>query len=286
MSNNIKVVAVVGAGAMGKQIAMLSALGGCRTFLYDHEEESLIKARKTLYDLMNGSVRKGRLTENEKEQAFGRMEWTLDFNKAIKNSDLVIEAITENLELKQRVFTDMDAIAPVDTIFATNSSTIINSKLASVTNRPDKVLNMHFFFPPLVMNCIEVVKNKETSNDTVTRVLEFSEKIEREAIVLEKEIHGFVANRILFSIYKEAIFLYENGFADFKDIDIIVKKALGHQLGPFETMDLSGIDVTYYANKEFYNETKEEANKPSHLLKEKFINNELGRKTGQGWYKY
>src|SRR5690625_3200345 len=214
------------------------------------------------------------------------MEWTLDFNKAIKNSDLVIEAITENLELKQRVFTDMHAISPVDTIFATNSSTIINSKLASVTNRPDKVLNMHFFFPPLVMNCIEVVRNKETSNDTVTRVLEFSEKIEREAIVLEKQLHGFVANRILFSIYKAAICLYENGFADLKDIDSIVKKSLGHRLGTFETMDLSGIDVTYYANKEFYNETKEEANKPSHLLKEKFINNELGRKTGQGWFKY
>lgn len=286
MSNDIKVVAVVGAGAMGKQIAMLSALGGFTTFLYDHEAESLIKAQKKLEYLMNESVKKGRLTEEDKKQAFSSLELTLDFKKAIKNSDLVIEAITENLELKQNVFTNMDAIAPRETIFATNSSTIVNSKLAEVTSRPDKVLNMHFFFPPLVMDCIEVVKSAETSKDTIYKVVKFCEEIKREAIVLEKEIYGFVANRILFAIYKEAIYLYENKFADYKAIDLIVKKALGHQLGPFETMDLSGLDVTYYANKEFYNETKKETDKPSQSLKEKVIKNELGRKTGQGWYKY
>lgn len=286
MSDDIKIVSVIGAGAMGKQIAMLSALGGFTTFLYDLEEKALNKAKATLDQLMNNLVQKNRLTEYNKQQAFDRLNLTIDFDKAICNSDLVIEAVTENLEIKQEVFKKMDAIAPEKTIFATNSSTIINSKLAAVTNRADKVLNTHFFFPPLVMDCIEVVKSEQTSNETVTKVLQFCEKINRKAFVIEKEIYGFIANRILFSIYKEAIYLYENGFASFEDIDQIVKNALGHHLGPFETMDLSGLDITYYANKEFYNITKKPEDQPQQILIDKVKNNELGRKTGQGWYKY
>lgn len=286
MSDNINIVTVVGAGMMGRQIAMLSALGGYTTFLHDLEEDSLKEAKVELNSIMERSVKKERFTEDEIEQAFTNLEFTLDFSNTIAESDLVIEAVTENLELKKNIFIKMDKIAPNKTIFATNSSTIVSSKLAEVTSRPDRVLNMHYFFPPLVMNAIEVVKNKDTSETTTTKVLNYCKKIKRDTIVLEKEIHGFVANRILFAIYKEAIYLYENGYADFKDIDVIVRKALGHQLGPFETMDLSGLDVTYYANIEFYNETKDEANKPSKLLKEKVIKKELGRKTKQGWYKY
>ncbi|MEQ6375653.1 3-hydroxyacyl-CoA dehydrogenase family protein [Bacillaceae bacterium S4-13-56] len=283
---NINQIAVIGAGSMGHQIAMLSALGGFETTLQDINEEALTKARQQLEGHMTNWVSKGKISEEAKNAAFSRLTMTTSIEEAARKADMVIEAVVEKLDVKREVFKYLDAIAPEHAILATNSSTIVNSKLAEVTKRPDKICNMHFFFPPLVMDCVEVVKSEQTSQETVETAMAVCEQMNRTAVLLEKEIYGFIANRILFALSKEAMFLYENGYADFKDIDTIVKKALRHPIGPFELADLSGIDVGYYANLQLYQETGNPEDLPSKLIEEKVKAGDLGRKTGKGWYDY
>ncbi|MGK7378874.1 3-hydroxyacyl-CoA dehydrogenase family protein [Planococcus sp. 1R117A] len=279
-------IAVIGAGQMGHQIAMLCALGGIHTALFDIDEEALIKARKALEMLMGQWVLKQKITEPEKVEAFNRLQFTNDLEKAAGDADYVIEAVTEKLEVKREIFKQLDQIAPKHAILASNSSTIVNSLLAEVTGRPEKVCNMHFFFPPLVMDCVEVVMSEKTSEDTAQISLELCKRINRTGVLLRKEISGFVANRILGALQKEAIHLYEEGIADFKEIDLIVKKALRHPIGPFELMDLSGIDVVYYVMQQQYSETGDPADKPPAFIEEKVKARELGRKTGKGFYDY
>ncbi|WP_102029005.1 3-hydroxyacyl-CoA dehydrogenase family protein [Salirhabdus sp. Marseille-P4669] len=282
----IKKVAVIGAGSMGHQIAMLSALNGFQTTLQDINEHALKKAKDQLEKRMQEWVDKNKLTQEQKDVAFRNLYVTTSMEEAAVDADLVIEAVVEKLEIKQEVFQQLDQFAPKKTILATNSSTIVSSKLAEVTSRPDKVCNMHYFFPPLVMDCIEVVRNEKTSDETIAAVMEYCNNIGRYPVLMEKEIYGFIANRLLFAISNEAIRLYEQGYADFKDIDMVAKKALAHPLGPFEIMDLSGIDVGYYANLELYKETGDPKDKPAKSLQEKVKEGHLGRKTGKGWYDY
>ncbi|MFZ3577108.1 3-hydroxyacyl-CoA dehydrogenase family protein [Virgibacillus sp. DJP39] len=282
----IKNVAVIGSGAMGHQIAMLCVLGGFETHLQDIEEQALNQARDTLEGHMANWVKKGKITEQKKDEAFARLHLTTKMKDAVKDVDLVIEAVVEKLDVKQEVFSKLDKLVSGHTILATNSSTIVNSKLAEVTSRPEKVLNMHFFYPPLVMDCVEVVMSEQTSKETAQTALDFCERIGRTGILLEKEIYGFIANRLLFAISKEALYLYEEGYADFKDIDLITKKALKHPIGPFELMDLSGIDVGYYGNLQLYQETGDPKDKPAKSVEKKVRAGILGRKTGKGWYDY
>ena len=284
--NDIQKVVVLGAGSMGHQIAMLSALGGFETTLQDINEDALLNAKNLLNKRMDNWVSKGKITEERKQAAFSKLQTTTELEIAVKDADLVIEAVVEKLDVKREVFSQVDKFALKHTIFATNSSTIVNSKIADVTSRPEKFLNMHFFFPPLVMDCVEVVKSDKTSDETAKVAMDFCEKIGRTGVLLEKEIYGFIANRLLFALSNEAMYLYENGYADFKDIDVIAKKALNHPLGPFELADLSGIDVGYYANLQLYEETGNPKDKPAKSVEEKVKAGHLGRKVGKGWYDY
>lgn len=283
---HIQKVAVIGAGSMGHQIAMLSSLGGFETHLQDIEGNALNLAKEKLEGHMNKWVAKEKITEEKKNEAFARLHMTTSIEDAVKDADLVIEAVVEKLDIKREVFSMLEKIVPKHTILATNSSTIVNSKIADVTSRPEKVLNMHFFYPPLVMDCVEVVKSEQTSKETAQTAMDFCKQIGRTGVLLEKEIYGFIANRLLFAISKEALYLYENGYADFKDIDLITKKALKHPIGPFELMDLSGIDVGYYGNMQLYQETGNLDDKPPKSVEEKVKAGNLGRKTGKGWYDY
>lgn len=286
MTNNIERVLVVGAGQMGHQIAMLCALGGYTTVLQDVHGEALNKAEVSLKKRMNQWVETGKLTAVKREAAFNNLTFTDNLEEATKDVDLVIEAIVEKLDSKQALFEKLDQLTPKHTILASNSSTIVNSLLAKVTERPDKVCNMHFFFPPLVMDSVEVVMSEKTTEETAQTALAFCAGIGRTGILLRKEISGFVANRILGAIHKEAIQLYENGIADFKDIDVIVKKSLGHPLGPFELIDLSGADVVNFVMQQQFAETGNPADKTPNCILEKIEAGHLGRKTGQGFYSY
>lgn len=284
--NDIQKVVVLGAGSMGHQIAMLSTLGGYETTLQDISEDALVNAKNMLNKRMEDWVKKDKISEEKKQAAFSKLQTTTDLEIAVKDADLVIEAVVEKLDVKREVFSQVDKFAPKHTIFATNSSTIVNSKIADVTSRPEKFINMHFFFPPLVMDCVEVVKSDKTSDETADIAMDFCKEIGRTAVLLEKEIYGFIANRLLFALSNEALYLYENGYADFKDIDIIARKALNHPLGPFELADLSGIDVGYYANLQLYEETGDPKDKPAKSVEEKVKAGHLGRKVGKGWYDY
>ncbi|MGW8425806.1 3-hydroxyacyl-CoA dehydrogenase family protein [Peribacillus simplex] len=285
-NKQIQSITVIGAGQMGHQIAMLAALGGYETILQDVQENALNTAQEKLDVILTKWVQKGKLSEDRKLAAFSRLQYTTDLEKAASGADLIIEAVVEKLEVKREVFARLEELAPAETIFATNSSTIVNSLIASVTNRPDKFINMHFFFPPLIMDCVEVVMSDQTSEETAKLAMEVTERMNRTGVLLRKEISGFVANRILGALQREALYLYEEGIVDYKDIDLICRKALGHPIGPFELMDLSGIDVGYFVMQQRYNETGNPEDKPNACIEEKVNKGQLGRKTGKGWYDY
>lgn len=285
-NKQIQSITVIGAGQMGHQIAMLAALGGYETILQDVHENALNAAQEKLDVILTKWVQKGKFSEDRKLATFSRLQYTTDLEKAASGADLIIEAVVEKLDVKQEVFAKLEELAPAETIFATNSSTIVNSLIASVTNRPDKFINMHFFFPPLVMDCVEVVMSDQTSEETAKLAMEVTENMNRTGVLLRKEISGFVANRILGALQREALYLYEEGIVDYKDIDLICRKALGHPIGPFELMDLSGIDVGYFVMQQRFNETGNPEDKPNACIEEKVNKGHLGRKTGKGWYDY
>ncbi|WP_174731313.1 3-hydroxyacyl-CoA dehydrogenase family protein [Mesobacillus harenae] len=283
--NAINKVAVVGAGAMGAQIAMVSALAGYSVILQDISQESLNKGKGILEEQMQKRVSKGRYTAEAVESAFNRILFTTELAE-LSSVDMVIEAIVEKLEVKRELFSKLDQITQKHAILATNSSTIVSSKLADVTARPEKVCNVHFFNPALVMELVEVVRGPHTSEETADTAVAFVKSINKVPVLLNKEISGFVANRILGKLMDEAVYLLESGVASHEDIDIVCKKALNHPIGPFALMDLTGIDVNYLVRMQRYQETGDERDKPSRIVAEKVEKGELGRKTGKGFYNY
>ncbi|WP_027415342.1 3-hydroxyacyl-CoA dehydrogenase family protein [Aneurinibacillus terranovensis] len=285
-TNQMKKISVIGAGAMGSQIAMVCALAGYHVCLQDVSEESLGKAKQSLEGHMKRRIDKGKLSSEQVDDAFSRLELVTSLEEAVNDTDFVIEAIVEKLEAKRELFAAVDKLAPAHTIIASNSSTIVSSKIADATERPDKVCNMHFFNPALVMELVEVVQGPHTSEETAQLTMELTRSINKTPVLLKKEISGFVANRILGKLMDEAIYLLENGIATPEEIDLACTKALNHPIGPFALIDLTGIDVHYYVRMQRYEETGESSAKPSKTVTELFEKGELGRKTGKGFYTY
>ena len=283
---NVRKILVVGAGAMGSQIGMVCALAGYDVAVQDVDEDALKKAQEQLKDRMSRNVEKGRIEQEKVDAAFDRMTFTPDLQGAAADADYVIEAAIERLDVKREIFAELDEAAPEHAILATNSSTIVSSRVADATKRPHRVCNMHFFNPALVMKCVEVVRNPETSDATVETAVELTRRIGKSPVVLEREVSGFVANRVLGALMDEAVDLYEAGVSSFEDIDTACKTALGHPMGPFELMDFTGIDVNYHVRMDRYEETGDESMKPKKSVAEKYEKGELGRKTGKGWYEY
>ncbi|WP_425463763.1 3-hydroxyacyl-CoA dehydrogenase family protein [Metabacillus indicus] len=278
-------IAVIGSGTMGSQIAMVCALSGYPVTLQDVSGESLAKAKDFLQQQMEKRVKKGRYTVEETDAAFSRILFTSSLED-VRAADLVIEAIVEKLDVKRELFRQLDEITQPHAILATNSSTIVSSKLADATSRPEKVCNIHFFNPALVMELVEVVKGPHTSEETAHTAMEFVKTIKKTPVLLKKEISGFIANRILGKLMDEAVFLLENGYASHEEIDLVCTKALNHPIGPFALMDLTGIDVNYFVRMQRYEESGDERDMPAKIVREKVQNGELGRKTGKGFYTY
>lgn len=282
---DITKIAVIGSGTMGSQIAMVCALGGYSVVLHDINDGSLTKAKESLQGHMDRRIQKGRLTEKEVSDAFSRMSFSSSFDD-LRDVDFVIEAIVEKLEAKRELFAKLDEVTPKHAILATNSSTIVSSKIADVTNRPEKICNVHFFNPALVMELVEVVRGPHTSEETAQIAVEVVKNIRKIPVLLKKEISGFIANRILGKLMDEAVYLLENGYADHEEIDLVCTKALNHPIGPFALMDLTGIDVNYFVRMQRYKESGNEADMPAKIVQEKVRKGELGRKTGKGFYTY
>lgn len=282
----VKKIAVIGSGAMGRQIGMVAALGGFDAVVQDISADAVAQAEQAMKEWVDGRVAKGRLDAEQADSAWSRIRFTTDLREAVGDADLVIEAATEKLDIKRRVFAQIDELAPGHAILTTNSSTYGSSSVADATKRPEKVCNMHFFNPALVMKAVEVVRHPDTSDDTVDTVMAVARQMGKQPVLLNKEIPGFIANRLMGALRSEAIDLYEQGVASLEDIDIAAKSALGHPMGPFELMDLVGIDVTYLIREATFDMTGDEREKPHPLITEKYEAGEFGRKTGKGWYSY
>ncbi len=282
----VRHIVVVGAGAMGSQIGMLCALAGFEASITDIDQDALDRAKVELQQRMTRDVAKGRRTDTDVDTTFGHLTFTTDLAGAAARADFAIEAAVENLDVKRRLFTDLDRIAPQHAILATNSSNIVSSRIADATGRPDRVCNMHFFNPALVMRCVEVVRGPDTSDGTVATAVELARRLGKVPVVLNREIPGFIANRILNAVRDEAVFLLENGIASVADIDTACRTALGYPMGPFELMDLTGIDIGFLAKQDRYAVTGDPKDQPSKSVSELVQRGELGRKTSRGWYEY
>ncbi|MEW6423301.1 MAG: 3-hydroxyacyl-CoA dehydrogenase family protein [Bacillota bacterium] len=282
----IENICVVGAGNMGHQIALCAAIAGFKVKCCDINEEILLKAKEFADKYLSERVAKGKLSREVAEGARSNISFTTGLKEAACDADLVIEAVLEKLDLKRKIFSQLDEICPPHTILATNSSYIVSSKIAGATKRPGKVCNMHFFNPALVMKLVEVVKGSHTAEETAETVMEAAKRMGKIPVLLQKEIYGFLVNRILTAIRSEALYLYDLGVASFEDIDKAVVHGLGHPMGPFQLLDLTGIDLSYCVQMERYRESGDPAHKPSPVIVEKFVKGEWGRKTGQGFYDY
>lgn len=282
----IKNICVIGAGNMGHQISLLCALAGYRTICMDQSEAQLQKARQFVHNYLPGRVAKGKLTAAQAEQARSNLSFTVSLEEAAQEADFVIEAAVEILAVKRELFKMLDRICPSHTILATNSSYIVSSRIAPVTARADRVLNMHFFNPALVMKCVEVVKGPHTAMETAAKTMELARRLGKKPVLLYKEVYGFLVNRILRAMAQEALLLLDGGVASAQDIDSAVVNALGHPMGPFRLMDLTGIDLSYYVSMEQYQQSLNPADRPSPTIVEKYVRGEWGRKSGKGFYEY
>ena len=283
---DIKNIAVIGAGNMGHQIAMLCAIQGYKTVCTDIDTKILKKAKNFADTYLAGRVEKERLTQEQARAARGRISFSPSMEESVKDADYVIEAVLEILDLKRKVFADLDRIAPSHAILATNSSAIVSSKIADATQRPEKVLNVHFFNPALVMKLVEVVQGPHVSDETRKITMALCGKLEKVPVHLKKEVNGFLLNRIFGAITREALWLLEMGVASMEDIDRAQVYGAGHPMGTFRLMDLTGIDLTYIMGMEAFRETGDTRHLPSPSVVEKYVKGEYGQKTGKGWYDY
>lgn len=287
---DIKTVPVVGAGAMGQQIAMNTALNGrahdYKVILCDSFPAALEKAKKWAPEYLAGRVAKGRITQEEADKVAANLTFSDNVEEAAAQADLVIEAIIENLDAKRDLFQKISKVCKPDTILGTNSSNIVSSKLADVTEHPERLLNMHYFNPALVMQLVEIVRGPHTADETIKTAYAFAENTGKKPIIIQKEIAGFVANRINAAVTREACLLLEKGIASVEDIDTACEKGLNYPMGPFRLMDLTGLDVNYYVRRDRFAESGDPNDAPSPLVIDKVIKGEYGRKTGKGWYDY
>lgn len=282
---DIKKICVAGGGQMGRQIALNAAMHGFDTYLTDAFPAVLEKVAAWAESYLAGRVAKGRITEQMKAETIARFHLVPTLREAASDAQLVIEAILEDREVKNAFYIDLNAVAPKDCVFASNSSYIVSSAFLGLVDRPERLANLHYFNPALAMKVVEVVKGEHTSQETADFLCDFAAANGKTPVRVNKEIRGFVVNRILTAIRDEAYFLLESGIASAEDIDIGVKGGLNHPMGPFELLDLTGIDLNYLSMED---RMKEGEPKPHgyEIAKAKYEAHEWGRKTGKGFYEY
>jgi 3-hydroxybutyryl-CoA dehydrogenase len=279
-----KKVFVVGAGLMGSGIAQACAQAGIGVTMQDVSPEAITRALKKIEWSVNKFVEKGILKE-ESATVMGRIRAVDELSDAA-SADLIIEAVFEKLDLKQETFRTIDEIAKADAIMASNTSSMPITNLAAVTRRPERVLGLHFFSPVPMMQAVEVIKGAATSEETQQKAKEFVLQIGKEPIMVNRDVAGFVINRINFPSAIEAMHLVEQGIATVEDIDKGLRLASGRKMGIFETGDMVGLDVTHGAMMSMYEETGDPRWFPPMILRRKVKAGHLGRKTGRGWYEY
>ncbi len=277
-------VAVLGAGLMGHGIAQVAAqVARSEVYITDVKQEFLHRGLEMIDDSLGRFVRKGELSESERTEVKNRIHATLSLKEALRDADLVIEAAPEKAQLKRRLFSEVDEIAPQRTIVASNTSSISITLLAKATKRPEKFCGIHFFNPPQLMKLVEIVRGEKTSDETIQTVKSFTEKMGKEPVVV-KDTPGFVVNRILVPALNEAVFLVQEGVAEPADIDKAIKLGLNWPVGPLRLLDYIGLDTTLSIADVLSEKIDDQKYKASSLLRQMVRKGLLGRKTGKGFY--
>ncbi len=280
----IKKIGVIGAGTMGNGIAQMAAQIGCEVIMRDVEDAFVERGMKSIDRFLSKGVEKGKLNAADKDAILGRIKGTTDMAQ-MKDADFVVEAVIEDLDLKKRVFKELDELCRPEVILASNTSSMSLTEIAAATSRPDQVCGMHFFNPVPLMKLVEIIRGYATSDETVAVTTELAKKMGKITVEVKKDSPGFIVNRIMIPHMIEAIKIVEEGIASVEDVDTAVKNGLNYPMGPFELMDLTGIDICYFVAEYFYKELNKESKWASpNLLKTMIRAGKLGRKTGAGWY--
>lgn len=282
----IKKIGVLGAGLMGRGIAQVAAQSGHMVVMRDIEDRFVEAGLNAIESFLKVSVEKGKMKEEEKREILGRIKGTTSWDD-LKDVDFVIEAVTENMDLKKEVFRTLDELTRKDVILATNTSSLSITEIATATKRQDKVVGMHFFNPVPLMRLVEIIRGYYTSDETVRITTELAKKFGKETVEVKKDIPGFIVNRLLIPHFLEAISLYENGIGTKEDIDKAVRLGLNYPMGPFELMDLLGLDTTYAIVEYFFNNLNKELKwSMPYSMRALVQAGRFGRKTKAGWYDY
>ncbi|MFJ6137344.1 3-hydroxyacyl-CoA dehydrogenase family protein [Kitasatospora sp. NPDC092286] len=284
MSNaSSKQIAVIGAGLMGAGIAQVSAQAGHPVVLRDVTEEALQRGLAGIRASYDKFVAKGRLSAGDAEAALGRITTTTDLG-AVAEADIVVEAVFEQLDVKEGVFRELDKLAKDGAVLASNTSAIPITRIAAATRRPESVVGVHFFSPVPLMKLVELVRGYKTSDETLAAARAFAEGVGKDVVVVNRDVAGFVTTRLITALVVEAAKLYESGVATAEDIDTACRLGFGHPMGPLETADLTGVDILLHAARNIYAETQDEKFAPPEIMARMVTAGDLGRKSGRGFY--
>jgi 3-hydroxybutyryl-CoA dehydrogenase len=278
-------VAVVGAGLMGSGIAQVAAQAGWKVVLRDITDDALSRGVDAISKSTARFVEKGRISTDDRDATLARVSTTTDLD-AVADADIVVEAIFEQVEVKQEIFRDLDRICRDGAVLATNTSAIPITTIASATRRPEAVVGTHFFSPVPVMELCELVRGRHTSDETLASARAFAESTGKTCVVVKRDVAGFVTTRLISALVMEAVRLYESGVASAEDIDTACKLGFGHAMGPLATTDLTGVDILRHATANIYAETGDPKFFPPETLSRMVAAGDLGRKTGRGFYTY
>jgi 3-hydroxybutyryl-CoA dehydrogenase len=278
-------ITVIGAGLMGSGIAQVSAQAGHEVVLRDVTQEALDRGRSAIETSYARFVAKDRMTQQDADAALARITTTTELDAAA-DSDLVVEAVFESLDVKTELFAELDRICRADAVLATNTSAIPITQIAAATQRPESVVGTHFFSPVPMMQLCELVRGFKTSDDTLARARTFAESVGKTCIVVNRDVAGFVTTRLIAALANEAVRLLETGVATAKDIDTACQLGFGHKMGPLATLDLTGVDIMRHATENIYADTRDPKFAPPELLSRMVIAGDLGHKTGRGFYSY
>ena len=281
---NVKKVTVIGSGIMGSGIAHVSALAGYDTVLHDVSKEALNKALASITKNLDKGIELGKMSAEEKTNTLSRLTIHDDLVASVRDTDFVIEAAPEKIDLKIKLFSALDTACKPETVFATNTSSLSITEIAAVTARPQKCIGMHFFNPVHKMKLVEIIKALETDEETIRITQEVSKKMGKEIVTI-RESPGFITSRINAMIGNEAFYMLQEGVASAKDIDTALKLGLNHPMGPFEMVDLVGLD-TRLSILEYLHKSLGEKYKPCPLMVQYVKAGRLGRKAGKGVYDY